>query len=79
MARADPQGDIQVLTTCPRCAGEWAETFDIVSFFWGELTAWSIRLLDDVHRLASTYGWSEADILTMAPSRREMYLARIGA
>ena len=55
------------------------ESFDIVSFFWSELTAWSIRILDHVHRLASAYGWSEADILTMTPSRREMYLARIGA
>jgi hypothetical protein len=79
MARADPQGDVQLVTICPRCSSEWTETFDIVSFLWSELTAWSIRFLDDVHRLASAYGWSEADILTMTPSRRAMYLARIGA
>jgi len=78
MARADPQADIQVATSCPSCSGAWEESFDIVSFFWSELTAWSVRILDHVHRLASAYGWSEADILAMTPSRREMYLARIG-
>ena len=78
MARADPQADIQFAISCPSCCGTWEETFDIVSFFWSELTAWSVRILDQVHRLASAYGWSEADILAVTPSRREMYLARIG-
>src|SRR5262245_29215804 len=62
MAQADPRGDIQLALTCPACSLEWAETFDIVSFFWSELSAWSSRVVDAVHRLASAYGWHEADI-----------------
>jgi len=79
MAQADPQGDIQLALCCPYCAHEWLESFDIVSFLWSELMAWASRMLDQVHRLASAYGWSEADILAMSPWRREAYLCRLGA
>jgi hypothetical protein len=64
--------------SCPVCSCAWSESFDIVSFFWSELAAWSSRMLDQVHRLASAYGWSEASILAMSPYRREVYLGRVG-
>ena len=79
MAQADPLGDIQITLTCPACSLAWQEPFDIVAFFWSELTAWASRVVEQVHRLASAYGWSEADILSMSPRRRELYLSRIGA
>ena len=31
-------------------------------------------LIDDVHRLAAAYGWSERDILALGPQRRAAYL-----
>jgi hypothetical protein len=77
MAQVDPQGDIQLVLSCPSCSREWEESFDILSFLWSELTAWSIRMLDQVHRLASAYGWREADILAMSPWRREIYLSMV--
>jgi hypothetical protein len=77
MAQVDPQGDIQLALSCPSCSRQWEESFDILSFLWSELTAWSTRMLDQVHRLASAYGWREADILEMSPSRREFYLSMV--
>ena len=77
MALADPQGDIQLALSCPACSREWVETFDISSYFWTELAAWVSRTLDHVHRLATAYGWREADILAMSPWRRQAYLDRV--
>jgi hypothetical protein len=78
MGHADPQGDVQLALRCPDCAREWVEIFDIGSYLWSELAAWSSRLLDQVHRLAAAYGWRETDILAMSPWRREAYLTRLG-
>ncbi|HEY6206684.1 MAG TPA: hypothetical protein VIW21_11000 [Chthoniobacterales bacterium] len=74
MAEADPQADVQFALSCPECRHHWAAPFDIGSFVWSELSARAVRLLNDVHMLASAYGWSEADILSMSPTRRETYL-----
>lgn len=78
MAQADPQADVQLALSCPACNHQWQETFDVVSFFWTEIHAWARRLLQEVHTLASTYSWQEADILAMSPQRRQFYLEMIG-
>ncbi|WP_088240655.1 phage baseplate protein [Calothrix rhizosoleniae] len=78
MAKLDPQADVQLNLCCPACSHQWLSTFDIVSFFWSEIHAWAIRTLREVHILASTYGWGEAEILTMSPYRRRLYLEMIG-
>ncbi len=78
MAQADPQADVQVALTCPVCSHTWQAAFDIVSFFWGEINAWAYHILREVHILASAYGWSEADILALSPSRRRFYLEMVG-
>jgi hypothetical protein len=74
MAEADPQADVQLDLACPQCQHRWHSPFDIVSFFWSEIHALALRLLNDVHVLASAYGWSEAAILALAPARRQAYL-----
>jgi hypothetical protein len=74
MEQADPQSEIRLGLNCPACAWQWEELFDIASFLWAELHAWSLRALRDVHQLAVAYGWREADILAMSPSRRQVYL-----
>jgi hypothetical protein len=78
MAQADPQTDVQLDLTCPACGSSWRAPFDIVSYFWSEVNAWAERLLREVHTLAATYGWFEADILAMSPARRRRYLEMIG-
>jgi hypothetical protein len=74
MAQADPQADVQLALACPRCEHRWNSPLDIASFFWSEINAWAMRLLNDVHVLASAYGWRETDILSMSSTRRQAYL-----
>ena len=59
---------------CAACGHEWQETFDILSFFWSELSRYAKRLLQEVHTLAWAYGWSESEILAMSAARRRVYL-----
>ncbi|MEM9267056.1 MAG: phage baseplate protein [Cyanobacteria bacterium P01_F01_bin.13] len=77
IAKEDPQADIEIALTCPACDHQWQSPFDILQFLWHELHAWAQRTLVDVHRLASAYGWREADILAMAPQRRQIYLGMV--
>jgi hypothetical protein len=78
MALVDPQANIQLALTCPACAHQWLAAFDIAAYLWAEVDTWAARVLREVHILASTYGWREADILRMSPLRRQIYLEMIG-
>ncbi|MDX2215561.1 MAG: hypothetical protein SFY66_20015 [Oculatellaceae cyanobacterium bins.114] len=78
MSQADPQADIQLALVCPACGHQWQALFDVVTFLWSEIHVWAKRVLQEVHRLALTYGWREADILAMSPQRRHLYLEMIG-
>jgi hypothetical protein len=79
MDRLDPNADIRLSFECPHCAHAFEAGFDIGSFLWDELDAWAARMLSEVHRLASTYGWSEHDILEMSAMRRQAYLHLIAS
>lgn len=79
MAELDPLADVRLNLSCPDCAHEWEAGFDVVSFFWAELNSWATRLLQDVHELASAYGWSEVEILALSPQRRQAYLDMVRA
>jgi hypothetical protein len=74
MSTLDAQANIQVELECPSCRRVWTVAFDILAFFWSELDAWAQRMLVEVHKLASAYGWREADILAMSATRRSIYL-----
>jgi len=74
MAQRDPQAEIVISLSCPECEHPWSDLFDIGAFFWSEITVMARRLLVDVDALARRYGWTEADILAMAPWRRHAYL-----
>lgn len=74
LAQADPLADLQLSLACPACEHRWQEPFDIVNFFWREIESWALRLLREVHTLATSYGWSEAAILSLSPARRRIYL-----
>jgi hypothetical protein len=79
MSRADPQGEVQLNLNCAECEASWQAPFDIVSYLWGEVDAWAIGVLRDVHRLARAYGWPEGDILALSPMRRQCYLDMLDA
>jgi len=71
---ADPGADTTLEASCPACQARSELVFDIASFFWAEIEGEALRLFRDVHRLAQSYGWREADILAMTPLRRRAYL-----
>lgn len=77
MSLTDPQADVQLALLCPACGQGWQALFDIVTFFWSEISAWAARLLREVHTLASAYGWNETDILALSPQRRQFYLEMV--
>jgi hypothetical protein len=74
MAEADPQADVRLALECPDCGQKWSTSFDILSYFWSEISAWASGVLRDVHVLASAYGWSEREILGLGARRRWLYL-----
>lgn len=68
-----PEVATEVNTQCPECGNEHVVELDI----YAELFKSISHLLDDVHRLAMTYHWSEAEILALPSARRQQYLSRI--
>jgi hypothetical protein len=78
MQRPDAASSFAFALICPACAHAWTAQFDILSFFWTEIQAWSHRTLRDVHLLARAYGWREADILALTGWRRHAYLQMCG-
>ena len=78
MSQMDALAGLTLAVSCPACSYTGTILFDIVSFFWSEIHAWSSRLIHEVHMLAKAYGWSETEILTMSAWRRQQYLELIG-
>ncbi len=74
MRELDPQADVTLDVDCPSCSHAWKEPFDVVSYLWRELRASSRRLLNEIHLLASAYGWTEEQILALSPIRRNAYV-----
>jgi hypothetical protein len=74
---ADPCGDLALDLECPSCHREWTAPFDVATFVWDELERRAQHWLDDVHLLASAYGWSESQTLALSESRRRAYLERV--
>lgn len=74
MAEHDSVADVQMNISCSSCGQQWHQSFDIVLFFWKEIDAWALRTLRDVNDLAVAYGWSETEILSISPLRRQRYL-----
>jgi hypothetical protein len=74
MEAASPQADVTLALRCPDCRAEWETGFDIASFLAAEVAAGAARLLGEVQQLAGAFGWSEAEILSLSPRRRQAYL-----
>jgi len=77
MALADPLAEIFLELRCTQCDNEWNAALDIVTFLWTEIEARAKRLLFEVHALASAYGWSERETLSLSEHRRAVYLAMV--
>ncbi|GAA0764039.1 hypothetical protein LRH25_10650 [Ideonella azotifigens] len=77
MALRDPGADIRVALSCPACAHGFERRFDIGDYLWEELDDWAERTLAEVHTLASAYGWSEPQVLSLSADRRRRYIALV--
>ena len=78
MEALDPAADIRLGMRCSDCGHAWDAVLDVGNCFWDELGIRARQLLESVHRLASAYGWREAEILALSPARRAAYLNMIG-
>jgi len=74
MALADPMAEIRFKFICPMCANEWDESLHLGNVLWAEIEARAKRLLLEIHTLASAYGWTEKEILSLSENRRLLYL-----
>lgn len=77
LAEADPHSVVDVAATCAECGHGWPAELDLVGLVWAEVDAWARRLLTDVHVLASAYGWTESDVLSVGSARRQFYLQAV--
>lgn len=77
MAKSDPQAEILFEVQCESCLHNQCYPFDILSFFWEEISASAKRVLQEVDAIARVYNWSEDSILAMSPERRKIYLELI--
>lgn len=74
LAELDPGADTVLVLDCPQCEHRWEAALDIGDHLWSEVCGYARRLLHEVHSLARAYGWSEADVLSIGPARRQFYL-----
>src|ERR1700722_227678 len=79
MAAADPLAEIRLGLDCPNCGVHFEESVDLPSFLWAEMEARAKRALMEVHTLASAYGWSQAEILSLTSARRQLYVEIVRA
>ena len=79
MEAGDPFAEVSLSLACPACGHEWAEALDPAPFVWAALADSARRLVADVADLASAFGWSEHEVLTMSPGRRRLYLEVVRA
>jgi hypothetical protein len=70
---ASPEVALAALACCPACG---ASNEVVVDPYLG-LPTHGEELFAEIHRLASTYHWSEAEILALSRARRRLYLRLI--
>jgi hypothetical protein len=79
LSDSDPMAETRVALRCPSCGYESDEVLDIAGFVWAEIESRAKRSLYEVHVLASAYGWTEAEVLSLSAARRASYLRMVQA
>jgi hypothetical protein len=74
MAALDPQAELLLDAECPHCGTAFQALLDAGEYVLQEAARACAQLFRQVHLLAFYYHWSEAEILSMAGSRRRRYL-----
>jgi hypothetical protein len=72
---ARDSGTVTTVTPkCPTCGAHCTMDLDVESILLELFAREQRQAMDDVHRLARAYHWSEADVLGIPPRRRAAYL-----
>jgi hypothetical protein len=77
--RLNASAEFQCVVGCARCGERTALDFDVAGFVWREIQVAARRLMAEIHRLASAYGWSEKAVVRMSAARRAAYLEMLNA
>lgn len=77
LAEADPLVAFAVTCACPTCGHEAEREIDLEGLALQHFAVRQRALLREVHAMASRYGWTESEILAIAPQRRARYLELI--
>jgi hypothetical protein len=67
---AAPVLDLDIETRCPECAAKQVVRFDVQFYLLRALEQERGRMLREIHRIASVYGWSLQEILALGRSDR---------
>lgn len=76
---ADPLTALDIDISCPFCGQLLRVDVDLEQLLIEGLRLQQRRLIEQIHRLANSYHWSETDIASLPSWRRERYLARVTA
>lgn len=77
IAAMDPLVDFTVSCQCPACGARNEVAIDLETLALSSLANRQRALLQEVHHLASHYGWTESEVLAVPAARRARYLALI--
>jgi hypothetical protein len=77
--RLNASAEIRCVLPCAHCGSRAALDFDVAGFVWREIQVAARRLMAEIHRLASAYGWSEKAVVRMSAARRAAYLEMLNA
>lgn len=67
--------ELSTRITCADCGASWTETLDVAGYVWAEVERAAMALLNEIAELAAAFGCSEAEILSLSPARRRIYLS----
>ena len=79
MAATAPVMNLEMEAVCPECGREQKVRFDMQSFLLIRLKKERPRLLYEIDRIASSYHWSQQEILQLPRSLRKQYVDLIEA
>jgi chorismate-pyruvate lyase len=77
--RINASAEIRCILPCAHCGTRAVLDFDVAGFVWREIQVAARRLMAEIHRLASAYGWSEKAVMRMSAARRAAYLEMLNA
>ncbi len=74
----DPALRVELKLECAICGAVQVQPLDVAGFAWARIEQAARCVVQEVAKLARAFGWSEAELTAMTPSRRALYLAELG-